>query len=141
MGGIQGVEIRGKSIRIVFRIGNKQYKERLTVNGKSLPPTSPNLKYAVRLAEEIRRKITLNAFNWLDYFPDSPNAKSSSPTTFGKLADMWIDTKRNLVQGTVSGYENSVEMWKRMFGADTEIEKITHQMIASKVRNYVATAQ
>lgn len=133
MGGIQGVEIRGKSIRIVFRIGSKQYKERLIVNGKSLPPTPPNLKHAVRLAEEIRRKIDLNVFNWLDYFPDSQNAKSSSPSTFGKIADMWIDTKRNLVQGTVSGYVNSVEMWKRMFGADTEIEKITHQMIASKV--------
>jgi len=136
MGGIKGVEVRGTSIRVVFTLSGKQYKERLTVNGKALAPSSPNLKYATRIAEEIRRKIDLGAFNWVDYFPDSKHAQSSSPSTFGGLADMWLDTKRHLVAGTVAGYKNSVEMWKRMFGADTPIEKITHQLLASKIGGY-----
>lgn len=133
MGGIQGVEVRGKSIRIVFRLDGKQYKERLTVNGKSLAPTSSNLKYATRIAHEVRRKIEIGAFNWLDYFPESVNARRDTPNTFGKLADMWLHTKKNLVKGTVSGYAHSVQMWKRMLGEDTQIDKITHQMLASKI--------
>lgn len=133
MGRIQGVEIRGNSIRIVFSLDGKQHKERLTVNGKALAPSAPNLKYAARIAEEVRRKIALRVFNWLDYFPDSKQAKTASPTTFGKLADMWLDTKRHLVDGTVSGYECSIGIWKKMFGEDTQIDKITHQLLASKI--------
>lgn len=136
MGGVEGVEIRGVSIRIVFRIDGKQYRERLTLNGKALPPTAQNLKYAARVAEEVRRKISIGMFSWEEYFPDSKNAMHSKPTTFGKLADMWLKSKGNLVPGTLAGYEHSVEMWKRIFGKDTSIDKITHQVLASKIGGY-----
>lgn len=136
MGGIKGVEVRGTSIRIIFTLDGKQYKERLTVNGKAMLPTAPNLKYAARIANEVRRKIELGVFSWTEYFPDSNQAQVSKPTTFGKLADMWLDTKRNLVPGTLTGYANSIEMWKRMFGKDTHIDKITHQVLASKIGGY-----
>lgn len=136
MGGIEGVEIRGTSIRIVFYYEGKQYKERLTVNGKSLQPSPANMKYAAKVAQEVKRKISLKIFDWLEYFPDSKNAHRETPKTFGAIADLWLESKRHLVDGTFSGYKRSVAMWKDMFGADTNMEKITHQVLAAKIGGY-----
>ena len=52
-----GVEVRESSIRIKFVLHGEPVKERVTLNGKSLEPTPANIKYATRLAADIRRRI------------------------------------------------------------------------------------
>jgi integrase len=53
-----GVEIRRASIRVTFTWRGKRRRETL-----DLKPTPANVKYATRLIEEIRRKISIGSFD------------------------------------------------------------------------------
>ena len=58
-----GVEVRGNSIRVQFTFGGKVLRRTLNLDGKPLPPTAANLKYAHRLAGEIRERIRFGSFS------------------------------------------------------------------------------
>lgn len=69
-----GVEIREVSIRIVFSHQGKQQKETLYLDNDSLPPTPANVRYAIRIAAEVKDKIRTGLFDYAAYFPHSPKA-------------------------------------------------------------------
>ncbi len=69
-----GVEVRETSIRILFSYQMKQRKETLYLDNAPLAPTPANVKYARRVAAEIRDKIKAGTFVYADYFPHSPLA-------------------------------------------------------------------
>lgn len=73
--GSGGVEIRDTSIRIVFSYRTKQRKETLYLDNAPLAPTPANVKYARRIAIEIRKKVSTGEFVYADYFPHSPMAQ------------------------------------------------------------------
>jgi integrase len=135
MGNGNGVEARENSIRLFFVWQGKRYRETLTVNGTPVKPTPANLKYAGRVANEIRDKIRLDAFVLADYFPDSKRAVVASPsvTTFGQMATTWMETKGRLATKTKTQYENALEVWKGLLGADTPISDLSHGKIAAVV--------
>lgn len=135
MGNGNGVEARENSIRLFFVWQGKRYRETLTVNGAPIKPTPANLKYAGRVANEIRDKIRLDAFVLEDYFPDSKRAVVASPsvTTFGQMATTWMETKGRLATKTKTQYENALEVWKGLLGADTPISDLSHGKIAAVV--------
>lgn len=128
-----GVEARAKSIRVQFTLNGETIRERVTVNGKSLPPTPANLKYATRLADEIRRRVTLGTFSFAEFFPESKRVPSAQVTTFGKLARLWVESKGNLAAATKDQYANAAEMWIRMLGDETPIRDLTHPFLSAKV--------
>lgn len=128
-----GVEARGSSIRIQFVLDGETVKERLTVAGKPLPPTPANIKYATRLADEIRRRVALGTFQWAEFFPDSKRVPAAEVTTFGRLARMWVESKGNLAAATQDQYENAAAMWIRMLGEHTPVRELTHPFLAAKV--------
>src|SRR5690606_2726033 len=66
-----GVEIREKSIRLNFTLEGKQQRHTLMLNGELMPPTPANVKYANRLAVEIRDRIKHGTFSMIEYFPAS----------------------------------------------------------------------
>lgn len=130
-----GVEVRESSIRIQFSLDGRTCKERLTLNGKALPPTPANQKYAHRVAAEIKRRIALGTFDYAEFFPDSKRAagqKFDSPT-FGKLADLWLESKGRLAPATRDQYGTAVRFWKSLMGADRRIEDIDHKFLAAKI--------
>lgn len=133
-----GVEARDKSIRVFFVWNEVRHKETLTVNGKPLPPTPANLKYAARVAAEIRDKIRFDAFTLADYFPDSPRAgkPSAQNALFGDMCDTWMLTKGRLAKKTLTQYRNALTVWKSLFGSDTSMKKMTHSVIAAKVGSH-----
>lgn len=129
-----GVEARKTSIRIKVVLNGETIRERLTINKTSLPPTPANLKYANRVAADIKRRIATGTFDYAEFFPDSPRAKvAADTTTFGKLADLWLESKGQLEAATKDQYANAVAMWKRLLGADTALDKLTHQVLAAKI--------
>lgn len=128
-----GVEARETSIRIKFVLNGETIRERLTLNGKSLPPTPANLKYAARVAADIRRRIAAGTFDYAEFFPDSARAAADGTTTFGALADLWLKSKGQLEAATKDQYGNAVEMWKRLLVADTPLDSLTHQVLAAKI--------
>ena len=129
-----GVEARETSIRIKFIIDGETVRERLTLGGKSLPPTPANLKYANRVAADIKRRIAQGTFDYAEFFPDSPRARAAADThAFGTLADLWLESKGQLEAATKDQYGNAVKMWKRILGSDTPLDKLTHQVVAAKI--------
>lgn len=70
MGG-KGVQVRARSIRVTFTLDGEQQHRTLLINGAPMAPTPANVRYAERLAAEIRERIRLGTFSMAEYFPAS----------------------------------------------------------------------
>ena len=131
-----GVELRAKSIRLFFVWDGVRHKETLTIGGMVAAPTAANIKHAHRVAQDIRYRISIGAFDLAEHFPESPRAKKTSQVasrTFGEWCDLWLSTKGRLAKNTLSQYRNALDVWKSMYGADTPIGDLTHAVVAAKV--------
>ena len=138
MGHGDGVERRAKSIRLFFVHDGQRFKETLTLNGKPLAPTAPNVLHARRVAAEIRKRIELGTFELAEFFPDSPRAvaPAKASATFGQMCDLWLASKGRLATKTRNQYRNALEVWKGLLGAETLIERLTHGTVAAKVGSH-----
>ena len=133
-----GVEIRPKSIRLFFvDPDGVRRRETLTLNGVPMKPTAANVAYARRQADKLRRAIELGTFQLAAFFPDSPRAKEATaeprPTTFGPLADLWLDAQGELAHATRAQYRGAIAFWKQLLGADTPLDQLTHQVLAARL--------
>ena len=63
-----------KSIRIFVAYQGTRHRETLTLAGVPMPPTPANMKYARRVAQDVRKAIQQGSYVVADYFPDSPRA-------------------------------------------------------------------
>ena len=111
-----GVEIRDTSIRISFVLNGKPRKETLKTDGKPMPPTPANVKYATRLAGEIRERIKHGTFIYSEYFPASKNATTGHGTTVADQLDLWIGVQTDKEASTLKGYRVAVSWWKKHLG-------------------------
>lgn len=131
----QGLEIRDKSLRIKFVLDGETIRERVTLNGKSLPPTPANIKYASRLAAEVHRRLNSGTFDLGESFPDSPRVVTSKATRFHCLCDTWLASQGRLCAATRSQYASAVRFWKKLFG-DVQVREINHKVVAAKIGGY-----
>jgi integrase len=107
MGG-GGVDVRKKSIRVTFTYSGKQERRTLYLNGAPLPPTPANVRYAERLAAEIKEKIRLGMFSLAEYFPASGEADQVLSVE-RQLSD-WLDAQR-IEESTKAGYQSAIKFW------------------------------
>lgn len=134
-----GIDLRPNSIRIKFYIDGVCYRPTLTLNGKPLAPTAGNRQFAERQGVAIAKAINTDTFSWVEFFPDSPQAKEqaqadAAPTqTFGKVADSWLKSKGQLEHATRDQYANAVTLWKRVLGEHTPFERLTYQTLSAKI--------
>lgn len=113
-----GVEIRSNSLRITFTWEGKARKETVVTDGKPIPPTPANVRYAHRLAAEIRDKIRHGTFVYADYFPASRHASTGAGgTTVGDQLDLWFKLQVGKASSTLKGYGVAVEWWRGKIGA------------------------
>jgi integrase len=104
-----GVEVRDNSIRLHFTYEGKARKETLKTAGKPTPPTPANIKYAHRVAGEIREKIKYGTFAYADYFPASKTATTGQGSTVADRLNTWYDTLVGKESSTLKGYRVAVE--------------------------------
>ncbi|MFU1980175.1 Arm DNA-binding domain-containing protein [Bordetella hinzii] len=102
-----GVEIHGSAIRLSFTLDGQRKRPLLMIDGKPLQPTAANMKYARRVAQEVRERIRHGTFNMAEYFPAS--GAGSGLTVKGWL-DTWLDTQ-SVENSTKAGYESAVNFW------------------------------
>lgn len=96
----EGVEIRGKSVRVNFRWNGKQYRETI---GKNTPD---NMNHAARLAKIIRLEIDSGTFEYARHFPESPHVKTN---TFGHYAALLLEIKKTeLAYSSFRGLESKM---------------------------------
>ncbi|MBF8177703.1 Arm DNA-binding domain-containing protein [Herminiimonas contaminans] len=130
---VSGVDVRETSIRIVFSFEGKQRRETLCFNNEPLAPTPPNIKHAIRIAAEVRDKVSNGLFSYADYFPNSPRAKANQAGTVGEFMDKWF-AQLELKDSTLSEYRRMKEnFWKPAIGKK-RIERITHSDITAALK-------
>ncbi len=112
-----GVEIRERSIRLAFTWQGKLCRETIRTDGEPAAPTPGNIKYAHRLAAEIKDKIRHGTFVYADYFPASQNATTGHGTTVGDHLDLWLKLQADKESSTLKGYRVAVAWWKKHVGA------------------------
>lgn len=113
-----GVEVRAKSIRFTFVPG----KPTLTVNGVPAKPTPANVKWAHRLAAEIRERMRFGTFSMAEYFPLAGTA--GAPVTVASQLDSWLAGQR-IEASTRAGYESAARFWKATVG-DKPLRALKH---------------
>lgn len=123
-----GVEARDNSIRIHFTYQGAARKETLKTDGKAMAPTPANLKYAHRLAAEIKDKIRHETFVYGDYFPASANATTGQGTTMADQLDLWLGVQTDKEKSTLKGYRSAVAFWKAQIGAK-QVKALVHSDI------------
>ena len=106
-----GVRVRtAQSIEIDFYYRGVRCRERL-----KLAPNTANRRYASRLKAEIEGRIARDEFNYAEFFPDSPRARTLSrragdAITVGEVLRRYIDTaERSLQRSTWLDYNRSVD--------------------------------
>ncbi len=137
--GRSGIDVREKSIRVTFTVNGKQERPTLMLNGKPMPPTPANIKYAERLAAEIKEKIRLGLFSMAEYFPAS--VSESTQHTLSFQLDQWLTTQR-IEESTKAGYLSAIKFWKNVEcdGAGTLLgDKAMRALLTSHIQRAIAT--
>ena len=112
MGGkSNGVEIRAHSIRLFFMFEGRR-RETLMLGGKPMAPTPANVKFAHRLALEIRDRIKHGSFIMAEYFPASGQGAG---LTIKSRLDTWLEAQR-VQPSTLAGYSSGVAFWASALG-------------------------
>lgn len=117
MGRGSGVEVRDSSIRILFTVDGKRYRQTLKTDGKPMAPTPGNVKYANKLAEEIRQRIRFGTFTMAEYFPDSVTTTSGEVETVGQRLDTFMGLQIGKASSTLKGYRVAAAWWKAQIGS------------------------
>lgn len=129
-----GVEIREASIRLSFYYQGKRYKETLYLNEAPLPPTPANIKYANRVALEMRTKIRNGEFRFLDYFPHSQHARKDDKESLATFMDHWYG-QLDLKTSTLRTYKRMMNgFWKPQLG-DKRLTSVKHSDITTALKN------
>jgi integrase len=129
-----GIELRDSSIRIVFYFRGKQTRETLYLDNEALPPTPANIKYARRIAMEVRDKIASGTFNYAEYFPHSPRAQTAAGGTLGDFLDRWY-SQLELKASTMATYRRMKDsFWKPQLG-HLALDKVKHSDITMALKN------
>jgi integrase len=81
-----------------------------------MAPTPANVRYAHRLAGEIRDKIRFGTFVYADYFPASKNATTASGVSLGDRLDTWYESLVGKETSTLKGYRVARDWWKAKLG-------------------------
>ncbi|NNM65472.1 MAG: DUF3596 domain-containing protein [Burkholderiales bacterium] len=108
-----GVEIRSNSIRLFFIFEGQRRRETLMLGGKPMPPSPANVKYAHRLAAEIRQRIKHGTFSLVEYFPAS--GQGAGLTVKGQL-ETWLEAQR-VEYSTLAGYKSAAAFWEAAVGS------------------------
>lgn len=130
-----GVEVRSASMRIQFAYCGKQHRETLYLEDKALPPTPANIKYARRIATEIRKKISNGEFVYADYFPHSPLAQASLPgvTMLFDVMDDWHELLE-LKPSTKRQYGTRLTRFWMKHLKNVPVDKVRHSDILKALK-------
>ena len=114
-----GVEARGNSLRVYFRLNGKRCRE--LIPGGNTPA---NREHAKRLVGIIEYEIQAGTFNYSRHFPNSAKLIEN---TFGHYLDIWLKIKSNSVAATsYRGYANKAEVHVRPRWGKVQIDQIDH---------------
>lgn len=109
-----GVEVREKSIRLSFTLADSTTeRQTLYLDGDPIRPTPANVKYAHRVAAEIKLKIEAGMFLMADYFPHA--AAGTTDSTVSGAIKHFKEAVRG-EESTLKGYRSALKFWEAELG-------------------------
>lgn len=136
MGQRKGVrQVSTSSYEISFQLNGVRCREKV-----KLPPSKANFNYLVNYRAEILNAIERGTFDYAEFFPDSPRAKTLSKIPgrampVGEALDTWLDRVESEVKkSTYRDYRRSVLFHLMPAFGDMILAQITK----SDVRNWAA---
>lgn len=122
---LEGVELRGNTIRIRFYYAGAQRNESL----KGVEATKANLKFAARLRSTIRHEIATSQFDYAAHFPNSKTARLFSQLPERRLLGIeltkWLSIKKaSVAPATYKGYANNAEKHVRPKWGQLHLDEI-----------------
>ena len=132
---LEGVEIRESSLRITFTFNGKYVKETLYLNENDpMAPSPANIKYAARLADEVKHQIRQGTFIYADHFPYSPNVTKAAPRSLSEFIDTWL-AQLDVKSSTLKSYTRIANnFWKIHLGGKT-LTKIKRSDITTALKH------
>lgn len=113
----QGIEIRGTGLRITVHVHGQRYRQTL-----ALEPTEANIRHAQKL-----RRV------WIS---DLKKGATTSPTTFGAFAKLWLDGHDHIAKSTRDGYRKLLNRYWMPALWDRELHTITSTELKALVASY-----
>ncbi len=147
--GYTGVEVHGKSIRVVFE--HKKVRHRHTLG---LEPTKANLKHASRVRAAALFALKTGSYNEVEFFPNSRPAEAAIEESkrLGDLCDRYLPLKAvDLSVETESRYDTALNVCVDTVGRNrqvdalipADIQQLRVDLIATRavstVNHYLAT--
>jgi integrase len=127
-----GVEARDSHIRVRFTFENDRCYEPL-----QMAPTPPNMRFAIKLVETIRKRIDAGTFDYAEFFPNSKRVASGPDNrSLRHFGELWLQSKGTKASATKSQYRNALEFWYAMLGDKTDVGKISAGTLAAKVGSH-----
>lgn len=127
---MEGVEIRGNSIRVNFRLNGKQHREPV---GKNTPQ---NLAKAQHLAQIIRLEIQAGTFDYARHFPNSSHVKNNS---FGHYAQLLLEIKKSQVAfSSYHGFESKMRCHLVPKWGNKQIQSISYLQLQQWIQSDLA---
>lgn len=110
-----GVETREKSIRLSFTLQDgRTERQTLCIDGKPIRPTPANVKYAHRVAKEIKESIAFGTFKMGDYFPHASAVKTVA--TVSEVLETFLNSVL-CEKSSLNGYKAASNFWKETIGS------------------------
>lgn len=122
-----GVERHGNTLRIIFSVNGKRYREPL-----SLPITKQNINFAKRKREAILYEITIGTFNYARHFPYSKHA-SGNPTSedISKLALNFLKSKsHDIRRSTYKRYQWVLKDFLEIYGENRRTDTLSPRSLS-----------
>jgi integrase len=108
-----GIDEHNGALRLRFTLEGKRHSVVLRVtSGTPLEPTAANLRFALRLSDDVQRAIRAGHFSWIKFFPYHSLARTDDDgVTVGQHLDNWLDSLR-VEYSTLKSYRTAVAFWK-----------------------------
>ena len=139
--GVTGVEVHGKTLRIVFSYKGRRCRESL-----SLTPTKGNVKFASGLRASVIHEIKTGSFDYRARFPDSPNsAKFGQSNTvkdisLEKLYEKYIPIKSvDIGSQTLRRYKVGIKQCMALLGKDCQVSSLLPEDISAMRASLIET--
>lgn len=134
--GFPGVEIHGKSIRVVFMYKGARHRHTL-----GLDPTKNNIKHAASLRSAALFALKTGNYNEADFFPHSRAGDSSvSSKRLGELCERYKPLKAvDITPETQSRYEVALNMCVETLGSNRLVDSLLPEDIQQLRADLIAT--
>ncbi|MFV0446934.1 MAG: tyrosine-type recombinase/integrase [Vibrio sp.] len=130
-----GVEVHGNTLRIVFYINGKRFRESL-----GLAPTKQNINFAKKKREAILYETKIGTFSYSAHFPNSKHCFGKpAAREIGTLTKLFLQSKAyDVRRSTLERYEWVLRDFAQLYGENRSCETLSPRSLTQFKQDLVS---